>query len=248
MDTTINLPLTKGSRMPSKPDAATFQPPLLAEPLRRTRRNAAALPTGFFYQRDLINAEEEAALVGEIAKLPLKNFQFHGYEGNRRVFAFGYRYDYTRRAVEPADPIPKFLEPVRERVAGFAGREAGEFRQILALEYAHGAAIGWHRDKPEFGIVVGVSLAAPAVLRLRRRVGNRWERASQLVEPRSAYLLSSEARHDWEHSIVEQDVLRYSLTFRTLADQYRMSETLVREDGKPCESRTAGASRGPTSR
>jgi alkylated DNA repair dioxygenase AlkB len=112
------------------------------------------------------------------------------------------------------------LEPVRERVAAFAGREAGEFHQILAIEYAHGAAIGLHRDKPEF-IVVGVSLAAPAVLRLRRRVGDRWERASQLVEPRSAYMLSGEVRHDWEHSIVEQDVLRYSRAFRTLANQHR---------------------------
>lgn len=221
MDTTINPPLTKAPRMSSKPAAAPFQPLLLPELPGRARRNAAALPTGFFYQRDLISAEEEAALIAEIAKLPLKNFQFHGYEGNRRVFSFGYRYDYTRRAVEPADAVPEFLEPVREQVAAFAGREAGEFRQILASEYAHGAAIGWHRDKPEFGIVAGVSLAAPAVLRLRRRVGDRWERVSQLVEPRSAYILSGEARHDWEHSIVEQAVLRYSLTFRMLANQHR---------------------------
>jgi hypothetical protein len=86
--------------MSSNPMAAPFQPLLLPELSGRARRKGAALPTGFSYQRDLISAEEEAALIAEIAKLPLKKFAFHGYEGNRRVFPFGYRYDYTRRAVD----------------------------------------------------------------------------------------------------------------------------------------------------
>ena len=38
------------------------------------------------------------------------------------------------------------------------------------------------------------------------------------VEPRSAYLLSGEARHEWEHSIVPGEALRFSITFRTLSD------------------------------
>jgi len=38
------------------------------------------------------------------------------------------------------------------------------------------------------------------------------------VEPRSAYLLSGEARHEWEHSIAPGDSLRFSITFRSLSE------------------------------
>jgi alkylated DNA repair dioxygenase AlkB len=83
-------------------------------------------------------------------------------------------------------------------------------------EYAAGAAIGWHRDKAVFGDVVGVSLLAPCVFRLRRPAGARWERASLTAEPRSAYLLRGPARTEWEHSIPAVPALRYSVTFRSL--------------------------------
>jgi len=45
-----------------------------------------------------------------------------------------------------------------------------------------------------------------------------FERASLHVEPRSANLLAGEVRHQWEHSIVPGDRLRFSITFRTLSD------------------------------
>ena len=48
-----------------------------------------------------------------------------------------------------------------------------------------------------------------------------FRRASLEVEPRSAYLLSGEARHEWEHSIAPGDALRFSITFRTLSDNGR---------------------------
>jgi len=83
-------------------------------------------------------------------------------------------------------------------------------------EYGPGAAIGWHRDKAVFGEVIGVSLLAPCVFRLRRKVGDRWERASITAEPRSIYLLSGPSRTEWEHSIPPVDALRYSVTFRAL--------------------------------
>ena len=40
-------------------------------------------------------------------------------------------------------------------LAGFAGEELVE---ALVQRYPAGATIGWHRDAPAFGIVVGVSL------------------------------------------------------------------------------------------
>jgi len=44
---------------------------------------------------------------------------------------------------------------------------------------------------------------------------------SQTIEPRSIYVLSGEARTVWEHSIPPLDKLRYSLTFRTLSEDFR---------------------------
>jgi alkylated DNA repair dioxygenase AlkB len=173
-----------------------------------------ALPAGFAYRDGLITADEERALAERIAELALKPFEFHGYLGNRRVVSFGFRYDYTQRTVQEAAPIPDFLLWLRERAAEFATVPAEGLQQILINEYAPGAGVGWHRDKPEFEDVVAVSLLAPCRLRFRRKQGATWERRAQLVQPRSAYLLRGPARREWEHSVPAVDALRYSVTFR----------------------------------
>jgi alkylated DNA repair dioxygenase AlkB len=180
-------------------------------------RPASATPPGFHYWPEVITPAEEAALVAELQAQPFAPFDFHGYLANRRVVSFGLRYDYGKRAVETAAPFPAFLLPLRAKVAALAGEAPDAFSQVLVNEYRPGAGIGWHRDKPQFGLVVGVSLVSPCVLRLRRRDGAKWERASIPLSPRSAYLLSGPARHEWEHSITPGEALRYSVTFRTLA-------------------------------
>jgi alkylated DNA repair dioxygenase AlkB len=72
---------------------------------------------------------------------------------------------------------------------------------VLINEYCKGAGIGWHRDKPHFEEVAGVSLLVPCSFRLRLKNGGQWERRTIIVEPRSAYLMTGPARSDWEHSI-----------------------------------------------
>ncbi len=116
-----------------------------------------------------------------------------------------------------APPLPSFLEALRRKIAERFEREVNTFRQALINEYRPGAGIGWHRDKPQYGEVVGVSLLAPCVFRFRRRAGETWDRRSLTVEPRSAYLLTGPSRTIWEHSIPAVDRHRYSITFRTLA-------------------------------
>jgi hypothetical protein len=92
---------------------------------------------------------------------------------------------------------------------------------VLINEYLPGAGIGWHRDKPQFGEVVGVSLLAPCLLRFGRKLERRWERASVPIAPRSAYRLAGPSRSVWEHSIAPLDRLRYSITFRAVAAAVR---------------------------
>ena len=177
-----------------------------------------ALPDGFRYQPDLLSSADEAALLERVRELPFKDFEFHGYTGKRRVVSYGWHYDFAERALRKADDIPPFLRELRKAAAGFAGMEAAQLQHVLVTEYRPGAAIGWHRDKAVFGQVVGISLLAPCVFRLRRAVGERWERVSLTAEPRSAYLLSGRSRTEWEHSIPAVEALRYSVTFRNLRE------------------------------
>ena len=197
------------SRLRVRPSAVSGEADLIGAP--------GALPEGFRYHPSLLSADEEAALARELAALPFKPFDFHGYQANRQVVGFGYRYDYDRRAVVEAAPFPSFLEPLRRKIAESFERSADAFRQVLINEYRPGAGIGWHRDKPQFDEVVGVSLLAPCVFRFRRKSGETWDRRTLTVEPRSAYLLTGPSRTIWEHSIPAVDRHRYSITFRTLA-------------------------------
>jgi len=178
---------------------------------------APPAPEGFSYAPALITPAEEAALMAELAALPFAPFDFHGHLANREVVGFGFRYDYSRRAVMAAPPIPDFLAPLRDKVGAFAGLAGADFVQLLINRYRPGAGIGWHKDKPQFETVAGVSLGAPCLFRFRRKAGAGWDRLSLTVEPRSAYLLTGPARHEWEHSIPPLDAPRYSITFRTLA-------------------------------
>jgi alkylated DNA repair dioxygenase AlkB len=197
-----------GRRRNREPSSA-FQPDLLGAP--------GGMPEGFRYVGDLLSVKEEEGLARELEALPFKPFDFHGYEANRQVVGFGFRYDYSRREVVEAPPVPTFLDPVRQRIGEAFDRPPEAFEQVLINEYRPGAGIGWHRDKPQFGEVVGVSLLAPCNFRLRRRSGEAWDRFSLTVEPRSAYMLAGPSRTIWEHSIPPLDRHRYSITFRTIA-------------------------------
>jgi alkylated DNA repair dioxygenase AlkB len=112
--------------------------------------------------------------------------------------------------------VADFLLPLRERAAEFANLRKEMLVQALVTEYAAGAGIGWHRDKAEYGEIIGVSLLAPCLFRLRRRVAAAYERVKVVAEPRSAYLMRGAARTEWEHSIPAVEAHRYSVTFRTL--------------------------------
>ena len=173
-------------------------------------------PEGFRYEILAIPVEEETELVWHIDKLPLKEFEFHGYTGRLRVISFGWRYDFGDASLTKAAAIPDFLVPLRRRAAAFAGLKPDDFPHVLVTEYSPGTPIGWHRDKAVFEDVVGFSLLSSCTFRFRRKRGSAWERHTLTLQPRSAYLLRGPARTDWEHSIPAVDALRYSVTFRSL--------------------------------
>jgi alkylated DNA repair dioxygenase AlkB len=186
-----------------KPD----QPSFLARP---------ELPEGLAYATDFLGVAEEAALAARMDALPFKPFEFHGFLGRRQTVSFGWSYRFDGSGLGEADPIPGWLHPVRARAAAFAGLAAVALEHALLIKYEQGAGLGWHRDRPVFGDVIGVSLLSPAPLRFRRRIGAKWQRFTLPAEPRSIYLLRGPARSEWEHSLTPVEALRYSITFRTL--------------------------------
>ena len=191
------------------------------ESLFLTEPSASAPVPGFAYWADTFSAAEERAWLRENEALPFKPFEFHGYLGKRHIVSFGWRYDYSGRALRPSTPMPAFLEPLRARAGDVAGLDVASLQQALITEYDAGVTIGWHRDKPMFEDVVALSFLSPCRLRLRRKHGARWVRWATEIAPRSLYRLSGPARHEWEHSIPPVDSKRYSVTFRTFVEDRR---------------------------
>ena len=179
---------------------------------------ARPLLAGLDYREDFISPEDERALLEQLGTMDLAPFRFHGWTGNRKTQSYGWRYDFDDASFRPTEPIPDWLQPLREEVAALAQVPSDEIAHVLIARYEPGAGIGWHKDRSVFDRVVGISLNAPATLRFRQRNGPSFRRFSLPVEPRSAYLLSGDARHEWEHSIAPGDDLRFSITFRTLSE------------------------------
>ena len=175
-----------------------------------------ALP-GLAAAEAFVTPAEETALIAHIDDVGLSPFKFQQWTGKRRTRSFGWSYDFETGRFAPADPIPSWLEPIMQRAARFAGLGPADLVQALVIRHDTGAGIGWHKDRPVFEHVVGISLGAPATMRFRRRIGGKFERATAPLTPRAIYHLSDEARHAWEHSIAEMEATRWSLTFRSLA-------------------------------
>jgi alkylated DNA repair dioxygenase AlkB len=191
-------------------------------------------PEGLRYEPDFVTKATEAELVPRLQELPLQPFQFGAYEGKRRVASFGFRYDYSLRKLQETDPIPDWIASIIGSVERFGDLPAGSVRQILCTEYDAGVGIGWHRDKPHFDKIFGLSLKAPCKFRFRRAAGDKWERFTLNAEPRSLYMMSGESRQIWEHSIPGVEERRYSITFRTM-----------RADGSRADRDAAGQFENP---
>ncbi len=171
----------------------------------------------FSLVENCVSAADERAVIAAIDAVELSPFRFQGWLGKRLTASFGWRYDFDTGGFTPADPIPDWLLPLRQAAAQVAGLMPEELVHALLTRYDPGAGIGWHRDRPVYEHVIGVSLGAPASMRFRRRRAGGFDRMSVPLPPRSIYHMAGEARHMWEHSIAPIDAARWSITFRSLA-------------------------------
>jgi alkylated DNA repair dioxygenase AlkB len=179
-------------------------------------RATAEEPEGLVYAPELLTAGEEGGLLEVLESLRFDPIVIRAQAAKRTARHFGLDYDYEARTPMPGEPVPEWLEPVRARAAAFAGLRTDELVEILVQRYPPGSTIGWHRDAPAFGTVIGVSLGAPSRLRFQRGKDDERRVWELLLEPRSGYILAGKARSSWQHSIPPTKALRYSITFRTL--------------------------------
>ena len=173
-------------------------------------------PEGLVYRPDLLSRDEEGELLGRLETLRFDPIVIHGQAARRTARHFGLDYDYESRTPQPGEPIPDWLLPVRALAAELAGHSPEELVEILVQRYPPGSTIGWHRDAPAFGTVIGVSLGGSSRLRFQRGKGDERRVWELQLEPRSGYVLAGKARSSWQHSIPPTKELRYSITFRTL--------------------------------
>jgi alkylated DNA repair dioxygenase AlkB len=177
-----------------------------------------ARPAGLRYQDDFISSDEEQALLNVIASLPFDHSRYRQYTARRRTVNYGAGYDFQQLTTTAAPPIPDFLDPLRQRAADWIGVAPEMFVQALISEYRPGVPLGWHRDVPDYEMVVAISLKSSCRIRFRRYPWNPLEKADIFAiepQPRSAYVLSGDVRWKWQHSVPAVQTLRYSITLRT---------------------------------
>jgi alkylated DNA repair protein (DNA oxidative demethylase) len=176
-------------------------------------------PPGFVYRPEFVSEAEERDLVEAIRGIEFSEVKMRGAIARRRTAHFGWLYGYETWRIEPGPPIPDFLLPLRERVGALADVAAAALVEVLLTEYSPGAGIGWHRDAPMFGVVAGISLLGACRFRFEHGQSDARETRVATLAPRSAYLLTGDARETWRHSIPPMKDRRYSVTFRTLRAQ-----------------------------
>jgi alkylated DNA repair dioxygenase AlkB len=173
-------------------------------------------PAGLRYLPNLLDADAETALLERLRSLEYAEVRLHGQVARRVVRHYGMNYDYESARTTPGEPVPDWLEPLRSQCAGLLDRTPDQLAEVLVTRYPPGATIGWHRDAPAFGDVVGVSLASSCAMRFQRGTGPERRVFEQPLEPRSGYVLTGLSRTSWQHSIPAVRDERFSITFRTL--------------------------------
>ena len=180
---------------------------------------------------DFLSEAEEQDLIARIEGEGLTPFRFHEWTGKRLTHSYGWKYDFQNETLSRSADLPSWLVPLRDRAARHAGLSPEAIVQALLIRYDAGAGIGWHKDRPIYQDVIGISLGNTAAMRFRRRAGSTWTRASAPLEPRALYRLSGEVRHDWEHSIAPVERTRYAITLRSFSERGRRLAARVEAAG-----------------
>lgn len=174
-------------------------------------------PPGLKLAYEIMTLEEEAQLIGRIQASGLADYAYDA-ANPRSSMSYGWKYDFRDDSFVACAPTPEGFGAICETAARFAGVEPGDLAECLLNRYDPGAIIQWHFDKPVWEHVVGISLGAAATMEFRKATADGCQHAAVELRPRSIYLLSGEARHAYQHSLLPVDGTRWSITFRSFSD------------------------------
>ncbi len=117
------------------------------------------------------------------------------------------------------EPVPQWGDDLIKMMKDIAHIKA-PFNHMRIHHYKPGTKIDRHVDVASWGpVIVSISLNNKCVLRFTREGISS---VDVVIPPRSLYVLAGPARDDWAHEtliIPEDDSARFSITFRTAADQ-----------------------------
>ena len=179
-----------------------------------------AIP-GLRYVADYLAPDAHDALLATVDAGPWQQPTYIG----RRVQVYGYTYTHTHGGIHRIGDLPSWSRELADRLER-DGLMPTAPDQLIVNEYPAGTGIPAHVDHVSFDeAIVSVSLGSACVMELAPPMSQRVE--CVFLEPRSALVLSGEARHKWTHAIPARaaDVWlgverprgrRVSLTFRTM--------------------------------
>jgi alkylated DNA repair dioxygenase AlkB len=173
-------------------------------------------PDGLLFEFEIMTPEEEKLYLNVIKTLPFESYRMHGVDARRRVALYGIHYSAGPAAMMRASDFPPSLKPLRARAAELAGVPPSVLSESLVTEHGLGAGIGWHRDSPPFGIVAGISLGGGCRLRFKREKEDERKTWNIELPSRSLYVMTGQAREEWQHSIPPVKEPRWSITFQSL--------------------------------
>ena len=173
-------------------------------------------PPGFRMTTEIMTPEFEREIVAVIDSLEMTAYPQPDL-GRRYTRAYGWGYDSRTYELVPADPLPVELEPLRHVAAEFAGVGADDLEHCMISRFEPGAMIPWLRMRPIWNHLVGMPLGSAAPMEFRRSPEDAIVRVS--AEPRSMYLLTGEARADYEHRFPATPHHRWCLWFRDLSPE-----------------------------
>lgn len=167
-------------------------------------------PEGLTYVPDFISEQQEKEFVEYIDK------QSWDTSISRRTQHYGFRYHYGKKSIseEKVPDIPEIFDSVLDKLKTHF--DGGKPNQMIINEYKPGQGIGAHIDHVgNFGpVVASISLLSTTEMDFRYQE----QLYTQKLRPKSAVVLSGDARYKWSHAIKPKNVnfRRISLTFRTI--------------------------------
>lgn len=179
---------------------------------------------GLLYVPSFLTAEQEAEYIRRIDE----NDAAWLTDMSRRVQHYGWRYDYSARAIT-ADmrigPLPDWLLELALRLHNETGLFERPPDQVIVNEYEPGQGIAMHSDHPGFGPTVAmVSMGDAWEMEFDRPSDPRIAKSSMVLDRGSALILTGQARSNWRHGIAKRKKdhnhprqRRLSLTFRTVS-------------------------------